>query len=51
MGDVLGQGSFGLVKVATYKQTGYEVAIKFIDKSNLDVDEENSLNLEIDIIN
>ena len=36
--------------MATSKSTGEEIAIKLIDKSKLDVDEANSLNLEVDII-
>ena len=51
MGDVLGQGSFGVVRNATNKLTGEEIAVKFIDKAKLDMDEANSLDLEVDIIN
>lgn len=50
VGEKLGQGTFGTVRLVSKRDTGEEFAVKTIDKQNLDQDELNSLSLEIDII-
>lgn len=35
LGDTLGAGTFGKVKIATHQQTGYKVAIKILNRQNL----------------
>mmetsp|Transcript_12131 Transcript_12131/g.10757 ORF Transcript_12131/g.10757 Transcript_12131/m.10757 type:complete len:86 (-) Transcript_12131:722-979(-) len=48
--DELGAGSFGIVKLATNKSTGEEVAIKIIDRSGLQEDDEVALRNEVQIL-
>jgi len=48
-GKVLGSGNFSTVKIATSKKTGDKVAIKIIDKTNLEVNKE-SLKTEVKIL-
>jgi serine/threonine protein kinase len=50
VGEKIGQGTFGTVRLVSRRDTGEEFAVKTIDKHNLDQDELNSLSLEIDII-
>lgn len=45
MKNVLGSGTYSVVKLATDKRTGEEVAIKVITKSQLSSDDVVSLNV------
>lgn len=47
---VLGEGSFAVVRKGIKKTTGEEVAIKIIDKSNLETDDQIALQLEVEIL-
>lgn len=48
--DRIGEGTFGIVRRATHKETGEEFAVKTIKKESPDHEEMNNLHLEIDII-
>jgi serine/threonine protein kinase len=48
--ETLGSGSFAVVKRATNKKTGEEVAVKIIDKKVVGSDVQDSLQTEIDIL-
>eukprot|EP01027_Heterolobosea_sp_BB2_P016967 GEZU01024076.1.p1 GENE.GEZU01024076.1~~GEZU01024076.1.p1 ORF type:complete len:331 (+),score=90.96 GEZU01024076.1:85-1077(+) len=48
-GKVLGSGTFSTVRLAVHKQTGRQVAIKVIDKFNIEVNEA-SLKTEVTIL-
>lgn len=43
LGEVLGEGAFSVVKLATNKRTGQKVAVKIIHKSGLSQEDELSL--------
>ncbi|KAJ1484065.1 kinase-like domain-containing protein [Baffinella frigidus] len=47
---VLGQGRFAVVKAATCKKTGQQVAVKVIDKSRCKIEDQAKLHREIDIL-
>ena len=48
--EELGSGSFAIVRRAVSKQTGDEVAVKIIDRKQLEDDDELSLQNEIEIL-
>jgi len=48
--DELGAGSFGVVRLATNKSTGEEVAVKIIDRKGLQEDDEVALRTEVQIL-
>mmetsp|Transcript_16178 Transcript_16178/g.24382 ORF Transcript_16178/g.24382 Transcript_16178/m.24382 type:complete len:353 (+) Transcript_16178:89-1147(+) len=50
MGDVLGEGAFSVVKKATHRKTGNEVAVKCIDRNGLPDEDEAALRQEVDIL-
>lgn len=50
MEDELGAGSFAIVKYATNKKTGEEVAIKIIDRGEMQEDDEVALKTEVEIL-
>lgn len=39
MRHTLGQGKFGLVKAAVHRKTGKKVAVKVMNKSDMDISE------------
>lgn len=47
---VLGEGSFAVVRKAMRKSTGEEVAVKIIDKNNLESDDQMALESEVEIL-
>jgi len=47
---ILGKGAFAVVKRGVNKQTGDEVAIKIIERENLQEEEENDIKNEVDIL-
>ena len=47
---VLGEGSFAVVRKAIKKSTGEEFAVKIIDKSTLETDDQVALQLEVEIL-
>ena len=47
---VLGEGSFAVVRKGIKKTTGEEFAIKIIDKSNMETDDQQALMLEVEIL-
>ena len=52
MGEKLGEGNFGVVRMATNRQTGEKVAIKILEKSKLtNYNDRNRLEREINILN
>ena len=52
LGEKLGEGNFGVVRMATNRQTGEKVAIKILEKSKLtNYKDRNSLEREINILN
>mmetsp|Transcript_20689 Transcript_20689/g.34816 ORF Transcript_20689/g.34816 Transcript_20689/m.34816 type:complete len:388 (+) Transcript_20689:161-1324(+) len=50
LGKVLGEGAFSVVRAATNKQTGQNVAIKCIAKKNLSAEDETALKQEVEIL-
>ena len=50
VGSVLGEGAYSVVKMGRYKSTGERVAIKCIDKSKLNEEDEGALRREVDIM-
>ena len=52
LGEKLGEGNFGVVRMATNRQTGEKVAIKILEKSKLtNYNDRNRLEREINILN
>jgi len=52
LGEKLGEGTFGVVRLAINKQTGEKVAIKILEKSKLtNYNDKNRLDREINILN
>ena len=52
LGEKLGEGNFGVVRMATNRQTGEKVAIKILEKSKLtNYNDKNRLEREINILN
>lgn len=52
LGEKLGEGTFGIVRLAINKQTGEKVAIKILEKSKLtNYNDKNRLEREINILN
>ena len=52
LGEKLGEGNFGVVRMAINRQTGEKVAIKILEKSKLtNYKDRNSLEREINILN
>eukprot|EP01028_Stygiella_incarcerata_P002933 TRINITY_DN1559_c0_g1_i3.p1 TRINITY_DN1559_c0_g1~~TRINITY_DN1559_c0_g1_i3.p1 ORF type:complete len:315 (+),score=82.25 TRINITY_DN1559_c0_g1_i3:145-1089(+) len=49
LGKELGSGTFSIVRLATEKATGRKLAVKIIDKSNIDVSKE-SLKVEVTVM-
>ena len=43
LGEILGEGAFSVVKLATHRETGQKVAVKIIHKSGLSEEDELSL--------
>jgi len=50
VGKNLGQGKYGIVKFATHKRTGREVAIKIIKKKELNLKDLELLKREIEVL-
>lgn len=50
LGKVLGEGAFSVVRAATNKETGQQVAIKCIAKKNLSPEDETALKQEVEIL-
>lgn len=50
LGEILGEGAFSVVKLATHKQTKQKVAVKIINKSGLSEVDELSLRQEVAIL-
>ncbi|EFJ50778.1 hypothetical protein VOLCADRAFT_57999 [Volvox carteri f. nagariensis] len=50
LGDVLGKGSFGVVRAATHIASGAKVAVKTIRKSLLAADDVSALRREVEIL-
>jgi serine/threonine protein kinase len=50
LGEILGEGAFSVVKLATHKQTKSRVAVKIINKSGLSEVDELSLRQEVAIL-
>ncbi|MES1911530.1 MAG: hypothetical protein MHM6MM_003947 [Cercozoa sp. M6MM] len=50
LGERIGSGSFSVVRKATHKQTGAEVAVKIIRKANLNASEVEGLQDEITLL-
>jgi len=51
IGDVLGEGSFAVVKKAIKKKTSQEFAVKMINKNQLSEDDSIALKNEVEILN
>lgn len=45
--ETVGEGGFGVVRRAENKETGETIAVKTIDKSYMDSEEVNNLDLQI----
>lgn len=48
--DKIGEGTFGIVRRVTHKETGEDFAMKTIKNEQLDSDESSNINLEIEIL-
>jgi calcium/calmodulin-dependent protein kinase I len=48
--EEIGRGSFAIVKSAVNKKTGEKVAVKIIERGNLEEEDELSLQMEVDIV-
>lgn len=50
LGDILGKGKYGLVKMATHKKTGLGCAVKIIKKKELSIKDLELLKREIEVL-
>jgi calcium/calmodulin-dependent protein kinase I len=50
LGDVLGQGAFSTVKMATSKINGEKFAVKVVNRASLPKDDEEALKSEVEIL-